>query len=241
MLDRLKEQYLKVIEKEPVNTYFRKCGFVACDNFIVYPNARYEILFTGMNPAKPISPDDKNDKNGLGEYVPTDSYPNPFSSPKLKYFKDLLDIIPEEFKDKTAYFDIFPFYEYSQRTLEERISKRRETMAQILEISQNEIERIKPKLIIIANYSSGAYWGFDKACWMGYKFNRIMSEGLEEFEIFRIENRMRSDEGRINRKLENTQLEGSVVVRYHHKSQDGKRTELTKEDCRKLLALCGLY
>lgn len=242
MSDRLKELYFKVIENEPENTYFRKCGFVACDNFKDKPDAKFKILITGMNPAKPISPVDQSDEKGLGEYVPTDSYHNPFrTEPRMKYFKDFWDIIPENFRDKTAYFDIFPFYEYSQRTLEERIKKRTQTMARILEVTQNEIEKIKPKLIIIANYSSGAYWGIDKnCCWMGYRFNRIMPEGLDEFEVFKVEKSMRSDEDRINKKLETTQLDGCLVVRYHHKSQDGKKAKLIEDDCRKLLALCDI-
>lgn len=237
MFDCLKEKYTRVVEQEPMNTYFRKCGFVACDNFKDNPNAQYDILFTGMNPAKPILPSDPCDKDGLGEYLPTDSYPNPFINPSIKYFKNLLNIIPALYRDKTAYFDLFPFYEYSQRTLEERISKRRKTMAQILEISQEEIERIKPKLIIIANYSSGVYWGLDNACWMGYQFIRIMPEGFDDFEIFRIDKQLRSDIDRINQDLKTTQLEGSIAVRYHHKSQDGRKSGLTQDDCQKLLAL----
>ena len=65
--------YLEVVSLVGENTWFRKSGFVACRNEV----EKGGILVTGLNPSVPI--------NGL--YVPTRSYPNPFTGETNSYIR----------------------------------------------------------------------------------------------------------------------------------------------------------
>lgn len=91
-------KYNEVISKAGENTYFGKCGFVACDNDDAVCG---KTLITGINPAVPFN----------GQYVPTPSYSHPFTGGSNPYFVKLSRFVPEDEKENVGYLDIFPFYE----------------------------------------------------------------------------------------------------------------------------------
>lgn len=193
--------YLEVVSLIGENTWFRKSGFVACRNEV----ERGGILVTGLNPSVPI--------NGL--YVPTRSYPNPFKGERSDYFKRLGSILPEEYIDKTAYLDLFPFFEYSQRSLLWQVKQYPCFAAKILAVTKAEIERLSPRLIIIASKASYPFWGIDSnSTWMGYELkDRVEVPGVNN-DARKISGLKQKDDIVGIRK--NSSLEGCIVVLYNH-------------------------
>ena len=212
------ERYLEVVSLVGENTWFRKSGFVACRNEVDTGG----ILVTGLNPSVPV--------NGL--YVPTRSYPNPFSEETNSYFTKIKSILPEEYIDRTAYLDLFPFYEHSQESLLWQIEQNPNFAAKILAVTKEEIERLCPRLIIIASKASYPFWGvYDDSTWMGYKF--------EEHEIQGVNNDVRRISGFKERKdivgiSKNSKLVGSIVVLYNHPRALKKEEILSPEQVKSL-------
>ena len=211
--------YLEVVSLVGENTWFRKSGFVACRNEV----EKGGILVTGLNPSVPI--------NGL--YVPTRSYPNPFKGERSNYFKRLGSILPEEYIDKTAYLDLFPFFEYSQDSLLWQIRQNPGFAAKILAVTKEEIERLSPRLIIIASKASYSFWGISEdSTWMGYDLKKIV-------EVPGVNNDVRKISG-FKDKIDivgiskNSSLEGSIVVLYNHSRAQAKGKNLSPKQVRLL-------
>ena len=199
----LYSEYLKAINSFPAYSYFSKSGFVACDNDEYVDG---HVLITGINPRKPCN----------GMYIPTHSYCNPFKGKRDKYFSKLKSFIPNEMIHHIGYLDIFPFYEEAQNTLLSNIktSGNKSLIAKVLNVTQTEIERINPSLLIIANKSTYSFWGASDDCvWMGYDFETVAKEDLPE------ELRMKNLDVRIVRGFRQDDLAKREIV-YH--PEDGR-------------------
>lgn len=75
--------------------------------------------------------------------------------------------------NKTAYLDLFPFAQSKQKQFMSDIAKNTTFQVRTLEITLDEIERLRPKLIIAANTSTSYYWGITKATWLGYNLRKV--------------------------------------------------------------------
>lgn len=77
--------------------------------------------------------------------------------------------------DNTAYLDLFPYFESSQKTFQETIRPHIDFQVKVLEITQRIIEElIQPRLIIAANDMAAYYWGFrPDTTWLGYDFIKV--------------------------------------------------------------------
>lgn len=109
--------------------------------------------------------------------------------------------------EKTAYLDLFPQKESTQEVFEKKTSV--DFRARMIEITQMEIERLRPKLVIIANKQSQHYWGFRKdTTWMGYNLERVNEDIVKGKEIFLYKiNGFRSEHDRVNQdRLKTTNL-----------------------------------
>lgn len=93
-----------------------------------------------------------------------------------------------------------------------------------LQITQKLIEEvIKPKVIIVKNRESAAYWGklADKGLiWMGYSFKLI--ESYEYGDLYKIDGLLESKE-RICQDIKTTNLKGTMVLFSQHINQYTKR------------------
>ena len=138
----LYQDYLEVLLSFPGNSYFAKAGFVFCDND---ESVNGNVLITGINPSVPV-----NDQY---------SYPKPFNGDGHPYFSKLGSFIPENLMSQCGYLDLFPFYEKEQKTLLTNIRGNEAAIANVLRVTQTEIERIAPSLLIIANKSTYPFWG----------------------------------------------------------------------------------
>ena len=224
----LYQDYLEAISSFPENSYFAKAGFVACNND---ESVNGNILITGINPSVPVN----------GQYVPTSSYPKPFNGDGHPYFSSLGSFIPREKQDKCGYLDIFPFYEKEQKTLLANIRGNEALIANVLRITQTEIERIAPSLLIIANKSTYPFWGASEDCvWMGYDFQKVSEDNLPDslknrgLDI-RIIKGFRQDELAqreiIYRPQEGVcRLKGTVAIMYSHSRNLASEQRLTESD-----------
>lgn len=182
-------------------------------------NIQKEILITGINPSyregKPIGPlpcpiEDiwKNKKH--------DNY----WSPIIKMLNDgEIDL-----RNKADYLDIFYFREQDQRLLNDKILSSPNGVrfvADQLNLTMHIIEEVvKPKLIIIKNKESWAYFGklFKEKgwVWMGYQFEHILN--LECGELCRIKGLLESQE-RIAPEIKQTNLIGTFALFTKHINQ----------------------
>ena len=111
--------------------------------------------------------------------------------------------------------------------------------AAILEVSQREIERIRPLLIIHANSTSAFYWEIDtEHPWMGYQLAPIEmpAELTVKGKLFKIEGLQHSD--KIICKKDTTRLIGTYLFICPYQSGGlsrlSKDRKLTEEDVLRL-------
>lgn len=92
-----------------------------------------------------------------------------------------------------------------------------------LNLTQHIVEDIiQPKLIIVKNKESAAYWGRDHSIgvWMGYKFDFV--ESFNCGELFKISGLINSKE-RIAPEIINTNLNNTLVLFTGHINQYTRR------------------
>lgn len=156
-------------------------GFWYCKN---KPKER-KLLLTGINPSydgthygkdwiktTPFADLTRLDKNG-------------FWKKKEQQFGGLWN------DDTMSYLDLFPIRESDQRHFEQSFDNNehvRSIRGNILKVTQDAIEEMKPLLIVHANKDSLYYWGIKKNTpagddandyehpWMGYKVKRVILE-----------------------------------------------------------------
>jgi len=153
-----------------------------------------EILFTGINPYY--------DETRKGDDI-FFKLMNADGKSRWRTIKGMLgNLLP-----KTAYLDLFPLKETVQQSLDRLMPI--DLKVDLLRITQGEIERINPKLIIVGSRTSRTYWGaIEKHSWMGYKFEQIESPLKKDVPVYRIAG-LRDDEDKIS---SGTDLAGTVVV-----------------------------
>jgi hypothetical protein len=119
-----------------------------------------------------------------------------------------------DLRPRAAYLDIFYFRHTTQDDIKKVLIPSKGWVGfatDQLTLTRDTIENIiKPKLIVIANKGSYAYWGKEeKFVWMGYKFEKVAHphcKGLYEITGFR------SSPDRIAKDLTDTQLKSTRVV-----------------------------
>ena len=178
------------------------------------------ILITGFNPS---FREGKNHTESSGYCVDFfgSTHDNYFSPIKKMLHDDELNI---DLRNDAAYMDLFYFREQDQEFLRKQILPSadgiRFTIEQ-LNLTQHIIEDIiKPKLIVVKNKESWAYFGklFEEKgwVWIGYQFEFI--QNMECGELFRITGLLDSNE-RIAPEIKETNLKGTFVLFTQHINQ----------------------
>lgn len=167
-------------------------------------NPTGQVLIAGMNPSGK-----ENEKYHISECS--------FLDCSGVYWDAMKSIMSESMRCKVAYLDLFPIHEGNQIKAEDRLTI--EIARDILVITHKEIERIAPKLLLIANKRSAAYWGLYRWSWMDYDFGARIPDselpeearglGLEVYQIqgYKGSNNSIVEEGRTN-------LEGTIAINY---------------------------
>ena len=148
-------------------------GFWCCEN----KPKEGKLLLTGINPSY---------NRTLHEpTTPFADLEGGFWEKKKKQFGKLWN------DDTMSYLDLFPIRESDQRHFEQSFDNNehvRSIRGNILKVTQDAIEEMKPLLIVHANKDSLYYWGIKKNTpagddandyehpWMGYKVKRVTLE-----------------------------------------------------------------
>ena len=182
-------------------------------------NVQKDILITGFNPSfrdgEPIGV-----CHGPITIIWYDEkYDNYWGPIKKMLCNDNIDL-----RGQADYLDIFYFREQDQRFLNDKILSSPNGIRFVvdqLNLTMHIIEEIvKPKLLIIKNKESWAYFGklFEEKgwVWMGYKFEHI--QNMECGELYRIIGLIDSKE-RIAPEFQQTNLIGSFVLFTKHINQ----------------------
>ncbi|WP_299672970.1 hypothetical protein [uncultured Polaribacter sp.] len=193
--------------------FVKERGFVFAEN-----EKQKDILITGINP----SFREGDPKKGFGfDFQKTlfnEKYDNYWGPIKKMLLNENIDL-----RKNSAYLDILYYRERIQPTLKNEFLKTKvgiEFIAKQISLSQRVIERIiKPKVIIVKNKESQAYWGkySNKGTfWMGYEFEFI--ENLYCGELYKIKKLIKTNK-RVTNEIEETNLENTLVLFSHHINQ----------------------
>lgn len=219
-------------------------GFWTCEN----KDIKGRILLTGINPSYnglPFDSEKMIESTPFAQLVPCEKR-NGFWHNKAKQFGNLWK------DDIMSYLDLFPIRESDQSLFEIAFKELADLRRTVLEVTQVEIESMKPKLIVHANKNSIYYWGIKKDTpieedaidkenpWMGYMVKRVTEKDypklpeclkkynrLELFPLYEIVG-FQENEKRINQKdyPESSSLEGSFLMEYvmdgRNKKYNGK-------------------
>lgn len=183
-------------------------------------NENREILITGFNPSFREGDSVGNVSYSFDDIMNSEKYDN-YWGPIKKMICNLdLGI---DLRSRSSYLDIFNFREKEQAFLKKNILTNHNGIQFVVDqmnLTQHVIEDIiKPKLIIVKNRESSAYWGklaSEGIIWMGYEFEFV--KNLNCGELFRITGLLESSE-RIAPEIKNTNLEGTFVLFTDHINQ----------------------
>lgn len=144
------------------NADFIKKGIAFCHN-----NPSHGIMLTGINPSGEGGENVYYTFKEAIEDIPPSQY--------WKHKKHQIVGKNEELINNTAYLDLFPFFESSQKKFQETILPHIDFQVKVLETTQRIIEEyIQPRLIIAANDMAAYYWGFrPDTTWLGYDFIKV--------------------------------------------------------------------
>jgi len=161
-------------------------GFVTCNNDSI---EKRPFLLTGINPS--FRPHKGKWEFFLGGYDTPFTFRKAISdSNRQDYWGKKREQFGDDLCNTMAYLDLFPIRESEQRLFEQVFNNPKLTKlrADLLSITQDAIEEMKPLLIVHANKDSLYYWGIKKNTpagddandyehpWMGYKVKRVTLE-----------------------------------------------------------------
>lgn len=182
-----------------------------------------DILITGFNPSfNPL--ESKNKHFNFSDFVYKRVSNSRYWQPIIKMiYSDDIDL-----RADTAYLDLFYFREKEEAFFKKSILNTPNGIRFVIDqlnLTQHIIEDIvKPKVIIVKNKESSAYWGKlakDKGIiWMGYELEPL--ESLVCGELFRITGLLDSKE-RIAPEITNTNLKNTLVLFTVHINQYTKK------------------
>lgn len=205
----IKERLLEIWSQDYINTLpslIKDRGFDYSEN-----QEQKDILITGINPSfnseEPVN-NSFNFSDIIFDRVPKTQYWQPLK--KMIYDADI------DLREKTAYTDMFYFREKEQNFLNKYILSNPNGIKFIVDqvnLTQHIIEDIiKPKVIIVANKESSAYWGKlteEGIIWMGYKLEFV--QNMVCGELYRITGFLESNE-RIGPEFSVTNLKHSFIL-----------------------------
>jgi hypothetical protein len=186
--------------------------------------AQKEILITGINPSFRKNETEGNKGFDGCQMFFIETYDN-YVAPMQKMLSDgNIDL-----RQQAAYLDLFYFREEDQKIWREKILPTQGGIpfaVDQLNLTQHIIEDIvKPKLIVVKNKESWAYWGKlieEGLIWMGYQFEFVQK--MVCGELWKITGLLNSNE-RIAPEFTKTNLQGSYVLFTQHINQYTKVEE----------------
>jgi hypothetical protein len=228
----------QIWNSENINQLAKDMPWLKSRGYIFATPSRSDLLITGINPS--FKENSENDPKGRGGSATVHFQLETWLKENKRrwdpYFGPLRKMLVDEQNDinlmeRFDYLDIFHYKYKQQAILTQKILKSAEGISFIadeLNLTQHIIEDvIKPKLILVMNKETHAYWGKlkDKGfVWMGYNFEKVRDYDCGE--LCKITELQESNE-RIAPEItnENTSLKGTYVLFSKHINQFTKREE----------------
>lgn len=203
-LEQLTGLWQRIPDQLPIRVKER--GYMVSEN-----HGDKDILVTGMNPSFREGAVCQSGTFSF-ESILADNKGDAYWAPvKDMLFSDSVDL-----RNKAAYCDLFYFRETEQSFLSKEILSRSDGIsfiAEQLNVTQHIIEDIiTPKVIVVANKESAAYWGKLSELgyiWMGYDLKYLGNVFCGE--LYRIEGLLDSQE-RISPEITESKLKGTFVL-----------------------------
>lgn len=185
-----------------------------------------DVLIVGMNPSE---------GGGPGEYP---SFDESITNPDGVYWHAIKRYLCDEYKFE--HVDLFALRETHQYFLAQVGDNHNalDFLSKQLFLTQQLIELIKPKLIIVANKAAFAYWGkLPEYTWMGYSYKPIKSEinsverDLELMEISGLSKKNQPPIGKLLCPDFETNLVGTKILFARYQANGcPKSKQITKSD-----------
>lgn len=186
-----------------------------------------DVLITGMNPSE-------NKDKGSNEYP---AFKIPVPNRSGQYWHAINRYYNKDYKFE--HVDIFALREKHQQFLA-KMGNNKEALdffVQQLFLTQNLIENIHPKLIIVPNKSAFAYWGkLTNYTWMGYTFKPLWKDSTRDMELMEItglsgDNKKDLPIGKILDPSFKTQLTGTRILFARYQANGcPKEKQITSKD-----------
>lgn len=169
------------------------------------------ILFTGINPSYNH---EKHNPMPYDVHKAVEDYPRYY-----KKFQNIADYCGME--NNWTYLDLFYFRATNQKTLDSFLKTEisLKFLCEQLVLTQEILEEIKPKLILVFNKRSHDFWGKNinkktipySNVWMGYDFESIQINGIENNDDLKIIKGLIESDGRVAKDITKTNLKGTLV------------------------------
>lgn len=228
-IEFIEEKLMEIWNECNLNPEVKERGFVFADP------QKTDLLITGINPSWRNGPcEQKVNCHGIAtENLKPEIWKQRNGKRWDTYWGPIRKMLVDEEKGinligRVDYLDIFHFKEQNQKFLTKDILKLQsdgiDFIRRELNLTQHIIEEnIQPKLILVKNKESWAYWGKRPGfVWMGYQF-----EQLQKFpcgELCQIVGLQDSNE-RIAPEITQTKLIGTHVLFSNHINQFTKREQ----------------
>lgn len=145
---------------------------------------RNGILIIGANPSF-----GKEDKGINFMKTPKELYESPKG-----YWRKIVELATKfpESSNEAAYLDLFPIKHTKLHEFENAFKTLNDIKAKMLQVTHAEMVKMNPKVIINFFQKTAYYWGFntrktnycnEELPWMGYRFEKVKSEGLNVYRI----------------------------------------------------------
>lgn len=177
-----------------------------------------DILITGINPS--FDPQEAPNKSFNFQKILFDMVPS------TRYWQPIKKMLSDEnnqLRMKAAYLDIFYFREQNQNFLREEIIPNPAGIPFLvdqLNLTQHIIEDvIQPKVIIVANKESSAYWGKladEGIIWMGYDLRLV--KHMQAGDLYQVTGLLNSSQ-RIAPEIKETNIKDSLILFSQHINQ----------------------
>ena len=227
----------KIWNSDYMNALAKELPWIKSRGYVFAHPYKADLLITGINPSFRKGDEERNDPKGHGDarvnFRPetwkerNGRFWDTYFGPMRRMLVDVDNGI--NLMNRFDYLDIFNFKEKNQEVLRKQIMNKPEGV----EFAKNELyltqhiieDIIKPKLILVKNKESWAYWGKlrDKnLIWMGYDFEKIRD--YQCGELFKIVGLLDSKD-RVAQDItnENTSLKGTFVLFTEHITQYTKK------------------
>lgn len=204
-------------------------------NCVSIENARNGFLWCSINPGEVKGNEQFNDR-----------WENLRDEGRSKYWTTLLRKLGRHL-NQFGHMDLFPIhcsdeFDFIQRHIGMENPDEFKQFVELLKVSQEFIESLRPKLIVYGNASTSYLWGWPRGDWMGYKLKPVtLSSPVSSGRISRKPNESLfritgiNDFEEVIKETKNTVLAGTYLLLDNQNDNHFGHPEISAEDLDSIL------